>query len=103
MTVTNLGNNSMEALFDSGVYLQAKGENGFISSLQVFLPEKFTNNVNGLLGTFNGNISDDLMPKFGDTSLPPDTNAEDIHNLFGITCEFSSNYILGAQNITFSS
>ena len=93
VTVTNLGNNSIEALFDSGVYLQAKGENGFISFLQVFLPDKFTNNVNGLLGDFNGNISDDLVPQFGDTPLPPDTSAEDIHKLFGITCEFST-YIL---------
>jgi hypothetical protein len=85
VTVTNLENNSIEALFDSGVYLQAKGENGFISSLQVFLPEKFTNIVNGLLGTFNGNISDDLVPKFGATPLPPDTSAEDVYNKFGIT------------------
>ena len=90
VTVTNLGNNSIEALFDSGVYLQAKGENGFISSLQVFLPEKFINRTNGLLGTFNSNISDDLVPQFGDSPLPPDATAEDIHNKYGITCEFLS-------------
>ena len=89
VTVTSLGNDSIEALFDSGVYLQAKGENGFISSLQVSLPEKFINHTNGLLGTFNGNISDDLVPQFGDSPLPLDVNADDIHNKFGLTCEFS--------------
>ena len=90
VTVTNLGSNSIEALFDSGVYLQAKGENGFISFLQVSLPEKFINHTSGLLGTFNGNISDDLVPQFGDSPLPPDATAEDIHNKYGITCEFHS-------------
>ena len=88
VTITHLGNNSIEALFDSGVYLQAKGENGFISFLQVSLPEKFINHTNGLLGNFNGNISDDLVPQFGDSPLPPDATAEDIHNKFGLTCEF---------------
>ena len=89
VTVSRLENNSIEALFDSGVFLQAKGDNGFISSIQIYLPEKFRNNTHGLLGTFNGNILDDLMPKFGDTPLPPNVSAEDIHNKFGITCELN--------------
>ena len=79
--------NSIEVVFDSGVYLLARAENGFISFLQVSLPESYMGLVQGLLGNYNGDTSDDLLPQFGDTPLPPYTNVEDIHNSFGITCE----------------
>ena len=93
LVIKDLGNNSIEALFDSGIYIQAKGENGFISSLQVFVPEIFEGNVNGLLGNFNGNISDDLWPKFGDEPLSVEDSEKDIHNKFGITCELYCVYL----------
>ena len=89
VTVTNLGNNSIDALFNSGVFLHVKGEDGYISSLQANLPETFSNHTNGLLGNFNGNISDDFMPKCGDWPLPSDSTTELIHNKFIKTCEFS--------------
>ena len=87
VTVTHLGNNSIEVLFDSGVYVLARGENGFISSLLVVFPDSFTDKVQGLLGTYNGDTTDDLLPKFGHSSLSPDANEEDIHNKFGVTCK----------------
>ena len=90
VTVQHLGSDTIEALFASGVYVKAKAENGFISSLQVILPESFSGQVQGLLGTFNGDTSDDLFPQFGDKPLLPDSSVEDIHNLFGITCELMS-------------
>ena len=88
VTVKFLGNNSIEALFDSGVYICAKGENNIISSLQVILPDSYYEDVHGLLGTFNGNESDDLLPRLGDTPLSLEASTDDIHNKFGITCEF---------------
>ena len=87
VTVQHLGNNSIEALFASGAYMMVKAENGFISSLQVVLPESFSGQVQGLLGTFNGDTSDDLLPQFGTVLLPPDASIEDIHNKFGVTCK----------------
>ena len=87
MTVKHLGDNSIEVLFDSGVYIVAKFENGFISFFQVILPDIYTGLVQGLLGNYNGDTEDDLLPRFGDTPLPVDSDAEDIHNNFGITCE----------------
>ena len=90
VTVKSLGNNSLEALFDSGVYIRAKGENNIISTFQVVLPESYYKDVHGLLGTFNGDKSDDLLPRFGDTPLSLEASTEDIHNQFGITCEFIS-------------
>ena len=90
VTVKHVGNNSIEILFNSGAYLLAEGENGFIASLLVILPETLTGQVQGLLGTFNGDSSDDLLPKFGERPLSPEANVEDIHNKFGITCKYVS-------------
>ena len=90
VTVQQLGDNSIEALFASGAYIVVRAENGFISALQVILPEIFSGQVQGLLGTYNGDTSDDLLPQFGDRSLPPDSSMEDIHNKFGLTCELKN-------------
>ena len=89
VTVKRLANNTLEVRFESGVYFMAKAENGFISSLRVILPETYISEVQGLLGTYNGNISHDLLPRFGNAPLPPDSSPEDIHNNFGVTCELS--------------
>jgi hypothetical protein len=85
VTVQHLGKNSIEALFASGAYVVAGAENGFIATLQVILPEAYSGQVQGLLGTYNGDVSDDLLPQFGDRPLPPDSSMEDIHNEFGVT------------------
>ena len=92
VTVKHVGNNSIEILFNSGAYLLAKGENGFMAFLLVILPETLTGQVQGLLGTFNGDSSDDLLPKFGERPLSPEANVENIHNKFGITCKYVSHY-----------
>ena len=97
VTVKHLGGNSIEALFDSGAYVMVEEENGFISTLQVILPEVFSGHVSGLLGTYNGDTSDDLLPQFGTRPLPPNSNMEDIHNKFGVTCELKYNLNVGIQ------
>ena len=97
--IKDLGNNSIDALFDSGIYIQAKGENGFISYLQVLVPEKFQGNVTGLLGNFNGNVSDDLWPKFGEEPLSVEDSEEDIHNNFGLTCELFYTFFVGRDTL----
>ena len=86
VTVRHLGDNSIDVLFSSGIYFVARTQNGFISFLEVILPESFMGQVQGLLGNYNGDDTDDLLPRFGDTPLPPDSDIEDIHNNFGITC-----------------
>ena len=89
VTIKDLGNNTLEALFDSGVYIQAKGDSGIISSLMITLPDKlYGKDMHGLLGSFNGNQSDDFFPRLGEIPLPLDSTTEDIHQRFGITCEY---------------
>ena len=95
VTVTDLGNNTLSATFSSGGYLEVQQENGILSSVVVSLPESYkTVETQGLLGTFNGNVSDDLKPKAGVKSLSIDSTLNEIHDLFGLTCELPSNMYL---------
>lgn len=87
--VTDLGNGSYAASFFSGAYLEVKAENRIFTGLIVSLPRSFEElQTRGLMGSFNGNMSDDLLPNLGQTSLPLNSSIQDIHELFGITCRF---------------
>ena len=88
VVVSYLGNNTFSASFSSGAYMEAKEEVGMISVLSVSLPPSFENSTTrGLMGSFNGNMSDDLLPNRGQVPLPLNSSSNDIHGLFGITCE----------------
>ena len=89
VTVTNLGNNTLSAAFSSGAYLEVQQENNILSSVVVSLPESYKGiTTEGLLGTFNGDTSDDLKPKSEDEPIPLTSTLQEIHELFGLTCEF---------------
>ena len=89
VVVTNLGNGSFAASFFSGAYLEVKEENGIFTGVIVSLPRSFQESeTRGLMGSFNGNMSDDLLPNLGQSPLPLDSSTQDIHELFGITCKF---------------
>ena len=88
VTVTDLGNNTLSATFSSGAYLEVQQENGIISSMVVSLPESYKDtNTQGLLGSFNGNTTDDLLPKLSQAPLPLNSTLQEIHESFGLTCE----------------
>ena len=88
VTVADLGNNTLSATFSSGAYLEVQQENSILSSLVISLPESYkTVATQGLLGTFNGDTSDDLKPNNGTVPLPLDSTLRDIHYDFGLTCE----------------
>ena len=87
VTVADLGNRTIVATFSSGAFLKVQEENGIISVLIVSLPSSYRNKTRGLMGNYNGDKLDDLMPKGGNKSLPLDATLQDIHEQFGITCE----------------
>ena len=87
VTVINLGNNTYAASFTSGAYVQVQEELGFLSVLIVSLPDSFQNLTRGLMGSFNGDPSDDLLPKRGSTPLPLNSSLQMIHEEFGLTCK----------------
>ena len=92
VTVVDLGNNTIAARFSYGAYVEAKEENGIISVLLVGLPDTFSGETRGLMGNFNGDTSDDLVPKNSNESLPTNSSLQEIHD-FGITCkELSLNW-----------
>ena len=91
VTVSDLGNSTLSATFSSGAYLEVKEENGIISVVIVSLPEHFKDvPTHGLMGSFNGNTSDDLLPRLGTNPLPLNSSLQEIHELFGLTCKCGS-------------
>ena len=89
VTVTDLGNNTLSATFSSGAYLEVQHENGIISSVVVSLPESYKDtDTQGLLGSFNGDTTDDLQPKLRELPLPLNSTLQEIHKYFGLTCKW---------------
>ena len=87
VTLSNLGNQTLSALFLSGAYVQAKLENGIISVLLVSLPDSFYNATYGLMGVLNNDMTDDLMIRNSSRYLPLNASNEDIHRQFGLSCK----------------
>ena len=86
------GTNDFVVTFASGVYMEIKAENGIISQHIIVLPESFMGKTSGLLGNYNGEQSDDLLPRNEIAVIPTNFSLEEIHNNFGITCK-SRHYI----------
>ena len=83
----NKGNETVQALFSNGANVEITVSNGIISVMLVALPESMKRTTRGLMGSYNGILSDDLTPREGGPPLPLDDSLENIHNKFGITCK----------------
>ena len=79
--------NSISIVFSSGVYLEARVENGIISVLSISLPLSYKSQTSGLMGNYNENTSHDLLPRDKTIPISTSSSTEDIHNLFGLTCK----------------
>ena len=73
--------------FSTGAYLEINQTNGFLSSVVVSLPRSYYGLTNGLLGVYNGDPEDDLLPYNGFEPIPLNSTMEEIHFLIGITCK----------------
>jgi len=80
-------NSTFGAIFSSGAYVEVREENGISLSVVVSLPKSFRGKTRGLMGTYNGNTSDDLLPQSGTNPIPHNSSIQQIHDLFGTTCE----------------
>ena len=87
VTLEDKGNDTVIATFSKGTSVELRVENGIISVMLVSLPSYQQGKTRGLMGNFNGDPSDDLLPRGETTPLPPDSSMEDIHHLFGVTCK----------------
>ena len=87
VTVVDKGNESVAALFKIGAKMEIQVENGIISVMLITLPNTLKGKTRGLMGTFNEDTTDDLIPKSELKAISTNSSLEDIHNLFGITCK----------------
>ena len=81
------GESSATAVFSSGVYVEVRAENGILSTLLVSLADSYRSQTSGLMGNYNGDRSDDLLPRGAVTPIPLTSSLRDIHNRFGVTCK----------------
>ena len=102
VTVADRGNDALSARFSSGVYVEVRERNGILSTLLVSLSPAYRGQTTGLMGNFNGDTLDDLAPRPATNEVPPpiplNSSLDDIHNMFGVTCEITANDSL----VTFS-
>ena len=87
VTLEDKGNATVTAAFSEGTSIELKVENGIISVMLVSLPSYQKGKTRGLMGNFNGDPNDDLVPKDATTPIPPDSSIETIHYTFGMTCK----------------
>ena len=85
--VFNEGNSIYSAIFSSGVSIKLAETNAIISSVKIVLPSSFKQKINGLMGNYNGDTSDDLQPQSSNSSIPVNSTIEEVHTKFGMTCK----------------
>ena len=88
--VADRGNRSFAATFSSGVFVGVQEENGILSALVVSLPDSFRGMTSGLLGSYNGDTSDDLLPRLAENPISLDSTIQEIHETFATTCKPNS-------------
>ena len=90
VTINDLDNNTLTATYSRGAYLNVREENGILSIVIVSLPTSFQGTTRGLMGSFNGDTSDDLVPRNSTEPLPLNSSLQLIHESFGVTCKLFS-------------
>ena len=86
LTVSNAGNNTLAATLTTGLTITVKERNGILSEVSVVLSDDYHDNTHGLLGQYNDEQDDDLLPKTGSSILSTNSSLQDIHANFGLTC-----------------
>ena len=93
-TVEILSCNDISVLFNEiGIRIEVKEQNGgFFNSIGISMSEMYINMTIGLLGNYNYDPNDDLLPSNSLWPLPLSSTVEDIHNNFGLSCKLTYNY-----------
>ncbi|XP_030834984.1 sushi domain-containing protein 2-like [Strongylocentrotus purpuratus] len=88
VTGRNITTDGIIVSFDGGVGLNLKAAEGAMSILLV-APDSFRGQTQGLMGTWNGNASDDFLTPQG-SFLSPDLTTEQLHYQFGLLWEIDA-------------
>ena len=82
----HLGNDTYGAVFPNGAYIIVERQLELLT-FYVSLPSSFINSTQGLMGLFNSDKSDDLLPRHQSTSIPQNSSLQNIHEAFGLSCK----------------
>ena len=96
--VTNRGNNTVVAEFVGGANIEIRAQNNIISVMLVSLPLRYRHVTSGLMGNYNGDDTDDLVPKGSVGSIPIDSTEEEIFQ-YGNTCRFKQSLMVRQQDL----
>ncbi|XP_030834998.1 sushi domain-containing protein 2-like [Strongylocentrotus purpuratus] len=88
VTGRNITSDGIIVSFDGGVGLTLKASEGAMSILLV-APDSFRGQTQGLMGTWNGDASDDFVTPQG-SFLSPDLTTEELHYQFGLLWEIDA-------------
>ena len=88
---TRQANDSIVVVFPVGVGVTVNVTAG-IPNFVLSLPSSYKNQTQGLLGNYNGNSTDDFIPRNMDNSLPSIISDQEVHQLFGQTCKLVNHY-----------
>ena len=62
VTIYDFGNQTFFVLFSRGESMKITNENRFLSNMVIRLPTSYKGKTRGLMGSYNGDKSDDLIP-----------------------------------------
>ena len=88
-TVTIMDSGNVIVRFMNGVSLELVLEQEYFSSIIVSLSEAFANTTVGLLGNYDGDPSNDLLPSNSTHPLLTNSTLQNIHNTFGLSCMYT--------------
>ena len=91
VTISKQGNNTLTATFSRGENIKLVEQNGILSVMLVSLPKSYIGKTRGLMGSNDGNATNDLVPRHKDILLPLNSTIESIHTNFGVSCMLYEN------------
>ena len=86
--LTRTKSGSVVASFTGDYFVEVKAEHDMLSIITMSLPDEVRGQTQGLMGNYNCDPSDDLIPKGMSEPIPANSSFEDVHYDFGLTCEF---------------
>lgn len=82
---------NMRVLMNDGVtvnlVITQSTEYKYFTGIMLSVGEEFSGEMRGLLGNYNDDPSDDLVPRNSLLSLSPNSTVQEIHESFGMSCK----------------
>ena len=86
--ITRTESGSVVASFTGGYFVEVGADHDMLTLFKITLPDEARGQTQGLIGNYNCDPSDDLIPKGMSEPIPANSSLEDVHYNFGLTCEF---------------